>query len=93
MSDGGRAVCKSTWKVPKRDCLHEPLQRGEQSRARGGRGRGATRRMHGVRARRGVHPGLSVCTVPVCAVVGEVHASADVSVSLKCALVWILKGE
>ena len=43
--------------------------------------------------RTGVHPGLSVCTVPVCVVMGEVRASADVSVSLKCALLWILKGE
>lgn len=79
MSDGGRAVCKSTWKVPKRDCLHEPLQRGEQSRARGGWGGGGLRGGRGVRARGGVHP-VCLCALFLCAVVGgEVHASAGMS--------------
>lgn len=61
----------------------------KQGRGRAGHG-GYEEGTRGVRARRGVHP-VCLCALFLCAVVGG--ASADVSVSLKCALVWILKGE
>ena len=62
-------------------------------------GVGAMGSLHGVRVRAHGCARAWMCTLvclralSVCVVMGEVHASADVSVSLKCALVWILKGE